>query len=88
MKHLIILITILLSGTTIGAIHAQSVIKGYVIDEKTGEPITGATLVEKNTTNGTLTGINGEFSFKLQGQLPATLQVSFVGYRSKEAIVS
>ena len=66
MKHLIILITILLSGTTIGAIHAQSVIKGYVIDEKTGEPITGATLVEKNTTNGTLTGINGEFSFKLQ----------------------
>ena len=39
MKHLIILITILLSGTTIGAIHAQSVIKGYVIDEKTGEII-------------------------------------------------
>jgi TonB-linked SusC/RagA family outer membrane protein len=59
-----------------------------VLDEKTKEPVTGATIVEKSTTNGVTTGISGEFSLRLSGKLPVTLRVGFVGYRSKELAVN
>ncbi|WP_459188271.1 SusC/RagA family TonB-linked outer membrane protein [Parabacteroides sp. APC149_11_2_Y6] len=54
---------------------------GTVIDGN-GEPVIGANVVEKGTTNGTVTDIDGKFSLEVhQG---AVLTVSFIGYIQKE----
>lgn len=48
-------------------------------------PVTGASIVEKGTHNGTITDMDGKFSLNVrQG---ATLVISYIGYRSQEATV-
>lgn len=63
-------------------IQQQSVkIKGRVTDAS-GEPVIGANVVQKGTTNGTITDLNGDFTLTVsQG---AVLQVSFIGYKQQE----
>lgn len=56
-------------------------ITGQVLDEK-GEPVIGANVVEKGTTNGTITDVNGHFSLAVLSN--AVLQVSFIGYLPQE----
>lgn len=56
-------------------------IVGIVTDER-GEPIIGANLVEKGTTNGTITDYNGQFSISVAKN--AIIQVSYIGYISQE----
>ena len=52
-----------------------------VVDSK-GEPIIGANVVEKGTTNGSITDVSGKA--KLNVKKGATLQISFVGYQTQE----
>jgi len=53
-------------------------IKGLVVDEK-GEPIIGASIIVKGTTNGSITDIDGNFTLNgVSGN--ATLVISYVGY--------
>lgn len=59
----------------------KTVIVGTVTDER-GEPIIGANLVEKGTTNGTITDYNGQFSISVAKN--AVLQVSYIGYIAQE----
>lgn len=72
-----------------GGAHAQVVqqsgtCKGVVVDA-TGETIIGASVVVKGTTNGTITGLDGDFS--LAGVKKGdVLQVSFVGYETQEVV--
>lgn len=56
-------------------------ITGKVTDEK-GEAIIGANVVEKGTTNGTITDVNG--SYTLEVSPSAVIQVSYIGYISEE----
>ncbi|MDR1666223.1 MAG: carboxypeptidase-like regulatory domain-containing protein, partial [Bacteroidales bacterium] len=67
-------------------VYAQSAIQGKVVDENKEEPLSGVTVALKGTTTGVITGTNGEFSLRPE-ELPATLLVSFVGYRSQEIVV-
>jgi TonB-linked SusC/RagA family outer membrane protein len=60
-------------------------ITGTVTDSN-GETIIGANVVEKGTTNGTVTGLNGAFSLTVSEG--ATLQISFVGYVTQEVRVT
>ena len=60
-------------------------ISGIVTDEN-GEPLPGATVLEKGTTNGTSTDINGKY--QLNCPEDAVLVISFVGYSSKEISVN
>lgn len=53
-----------------------------VVTDGLGEPIIGANIVEKGTTNGTVTDIEGRFSLSVPEN--ATLQISFIGYLSQE----
>ncbi|HEY1166463.1 MAG TPA: SusC/RagA family TonB-linked outer membrane protein, partial [Chitinophaga sp.] len=59
-------------------------ITGKVTDEK-GEPIPGATIQVKGTSNGTATGPDG--SFKLNAPSSGTLVVSYVGYANQEVSI-
>lgn len=57
-------------------------IGGKVTDAKTGQPIVGATVIEKGTTNGAVTDIDGMYSVKVAPG--ATLVVSCLGYLTQE----
>ena len=48
----------------------------------TGEPIIGANVLVKGTTNGTITNVDGEYT--LDAPAGATLQISYIGYKSLE----
>ena len=57
-------------------------IKGTVTDSLTQQPIVGANVSEKETTNGTLTDANGEFTLKVSGKYPLIIQ--YVGMETQE----
>lgn len=68
-------------------IHAQTTLTGYVLDEKTKEPVTGATIVEQATTNGSSTDADGRFDLKVSGRFPLKLSIRLIGYKDREVIV-
>lgn len=69
------------------AAYGQSgTVKGKVLDEQ-GEPIIGANIVEKGTTNGTITDIDGNYSIAVNDLRRAVLQFSYIGYNSVEESV-
>lgn len=60
----------------------QILTTGTVIDDKSREPLIGASITEKGTTNGTITDFEGKFSLKISAN--ATISVSYLGYIAKE----
>ena len=70
------------SVAAVNAVQQNSVAKGNVKDAA-GEPVIGASVVVKGTTNGTITDFDG--NFELSGvSKGATLEISFVGYATQE----
>ena len=59
---------------------AQKTVKGTVLDE-TGSSVIGANVLEKGTTNGTITDMDGNFTLKVKND--AVLVVSFIGYKDQ-----
>ena len=78
LKRFLLSMTLILAST---ALYAQSEITGTVVDE-TGEGVIGATVKEKDTTNGTVTDLDGNFKIKVK--VGATLVVSYIGYQTQE----
>ncbi|MBQ9288251.1 MAG: TonB-dependent receptor [Bacteroidaceae bacterium] len=63
---------------------AQSTVTGVVTDAS-GEPLIGVNVLEKGTTNGTITGIDGDYTLRVaQGK---TLVFSYIGYITQEVVV-
>lgn len=80
MKKISILFLILLCNCTF--LYAQQFsITGVVTDKKLKEPIIGASVVVKGTTNGTVTDLDGKFT--IQASKSSVLIVSFIGYTPK-----
>lgn len=84
MKILISMAMMLL--VAVGAM-AQYTVNGKVIDEKSGEAIIGAAVMEAGTTNGTVTDIDGNFSLKVSSD-PAKLNVSYLGYKTQDVQIA
>ena len=59
-------------------------IKGKIVDDK-NEPLPGATIQQKGTSNGVITDVDGNFSISAASD--ATLTISFIGFRSIEISV-
>ena len=79
--------SMLMSFCMTGAVFAQkAVIKGNVVDEN-GEPIIGANILVKGSTNGTITDINGNYSLEVENAKGAVLQISYIGYNSVEEAI-
>jgi iron complex outermembrane recepter protein len=89
-KFLLVFITVILpmfvSAQDKPIINAT--VKGKIIDARTKEPLIGATVAIKGTTNGSSTDVNGEFSLITGQKLPFTLVVSYVGYLKKEVVIN
>ncbi len=92
-KHFLCLLLLVSGGMTALATESTSptvaeitqqgvVVKGVVTDAK-GEPIIGATVVEKGTQNATVTDIDGNYSLNVSNR-NATLVVSYIGFLSQE----
>ena len=63
-------------------LYAQTEITGTVVDLQ-GEPVIGATVLEKGTSNGTVTDFDG--NFKLKVGAGKTLVFSYIGFLTQEA---
>lgn len=61
---------------------AQNTIAKGVVKTSDGEPAIGATVIEKGTSNGTVTDIDGKFSLSVNNG--ATLVISYIGFSSIE----
>lgn len=62
-------------------------VTGRINDAKTATGIPGATVIEKNTQNGTSTDINGRFTLNVSAE-DAVLVISYVGYQKQEIPVA
>ncbi len=67
-------------GGTISVIQQSRKITGFVKDAN-GDPVIGANVVEKGTTNGVITGLDGEFMLEVPSD--AVIEISYIGYISQ-----
>ena len=81
-KNLLFVALLFVSATVLG----QTKITGKVVDE-TNQPLPGASVVVKGTTNGTSTDFDGNFVLKASKN-SGTVVVSFIGYKSLEVSFS
>ena len=78
LKRFLLSMTLILASTSL---YAQQEITGTVVDDF-GEGVIGATVKEKDATNGTVTDLDGNFKIKVK--VGATLVVSYIGYQTQE----
>ncbi|RNC87941.1 MAG: carboxypeptidase-like regulatory domain-containing protein [Winogradskyella sp.] len=72
-------VTTILLIVSLFSLNAQT-LKGKVIDTKTKEPLEAVSVYFDNTTIGTTTNANGEFSIDYTDVVQSTLVISFLGY--------
>lgn len=65
---------------------ANVTVKGQIVDED-GEPVMGATVMVKGTSNGTSTDLDGAFSLSVPSGRKITLSVSYIGMKPAEYTV-
>lgn len=64
------------------ALQAKKIKITGLITEQNGDPVIGATVMEKGTTNGTITDIDGRYTINIP--IGAIMQCSYVGYGTQE----
>lgn len=69
------------SGNTVDIVQQQKNVTGTITDAK-GEPIIGANVVEKGTSNGVISDVDG--NFKLLVAPGSTLVITYIGYKTQE----
>lgn len=80
------LLTVLLLMLCSMTMYAQKKITGQVL-EPNGQAIIGATILEKGTTNGTITDFDGNFELTSTSEKPI-IQVSYIGYKTQTITVT
>ena len=80
--NILLLFAFLLSGEVVFAQSKE--VKG-VVKDPTGETVIGASVLEKGTTNGTITDFDGNFVLTVSEN--AVLQISYIGYQTQEISV-
>ncbi|AUC85584.1 TonB-dependent receptor [Polaribacter sp. ALD11] len=81
-KNLLFVALFFVTATVLG----QTKITGTIVDE-TNQPLPGASVLVKGTTNGTSTDFNGKFSLQVKSN-SGVLVVSFIGYKQNEVAFS
>lgn len=67
-------------------VSAQNVIQGQIVSREDNEPIPGATIIIKGTSNGSISDLEGNFSVRASDG--DVLLISFVGYQTKEVTIN
>ena len=63
-------------------------VKGHVISTEDNQPLIGVSVLEKGTTNGVITDIDGNYTLEIKGTANATLLFSYVGMQSQQHVVN
>ena len=66
----------------VSAAFADINVKGKVIDADNSEPMIGVSILVKGTSTGTVTDFDGNFELSVPDK--ATLQLSYIGYKTME----
>ena len=74
-----------LGTDAVAMVQQQVSLNGTVLDAN-GDPIIGANVMEKGTTNGTITDFDGKFTLSVSRR--ATLVISYIGYKTLEVPAS
>ncbi|MTI30793.1 SusC/RagA family TonB-linked outer membrane protein, partial [Xanthovirga aplysinae] len=69
------------------AMAQSSTVSGTVSSADDGQPLPGASVIIKGTTQGVITDFDGKYSLDISGQSSAVLVVSFVGMETQEIAV-
>ena len=62
-------------------------VTGHIVSAEDDQPMIGVSIVEKGTTNGVITDIDGNYSITVT-KTPATLQFSYIGMKTVEKQVT
>jgi len=80
------LFTILfLLGVTLTVFSQNIQVKGVIVGGQDNEPLPGVNVLEKGTTNGTITDLDGQFTVTVPSD--AVLTISYIGYKPQEISV-
>lgn len=80
------ILLILLSVAASYSVSAQQKLNGTVLDDA-GNPVPGATVGIKGSSNFTITDSNGQYALTPAEKLPFSLVISFLGFKSQEVQV-
>ena len=81
-KLLIILIAVLAMTSSIA--NAQTVVSGKVLEDASGEPMVGASVtLQNNSAVGTVTDVEGNFTFTIPAGKGSMLKVTYVGMKTE-----
>lgn len=75
-----------LGSESIASIQQQTITVSGVVMGNDGEPLMGVNVVEKGTTNGTITDLDGKYTLNVGPN--AVLQFSYIGYVSSDIAVN
>jgi len=79
-----IVVILLLCLFASSSIEAQNILKGKIVDAGNGDPLIGANIIIKGTTDGNITDYDGYFEIKTDQAFPLTIVASYLGYVEKE----
>jgi TonB-linked SusC/RagA family outer membrane protein len=82
MEKLKLLLIVFFIGLSFNSWAQSTQVSGVVLDDQSN-PLPGANVLEKGTTNGKVTDFDGKFSFAVSSS-DATLVISYVGFKTKE----
>lgn len=78
-----VIISVFFILMTTGLMAQKHAVSGIVTDGMDNTPVPGATVLEKGTTNGTITDMNGKYQLTVSG-VNDTLVISYIGYKKIE----
>ncbi len=84
MKGFLLTLFLILCGTSM--FYAQIEVSGTITSKEDGETLPGVSVVEKGTTNGVVTDVNGKYTISVKNQ-ESVLMYSFIGMQMKEEVV-
>ncbi len=84
LRSFVAVLALFVFGVAANAQHTT--VSGVVKDAKTGEPILGASILEKGTNKGIISDLEGAFTISTSSN--ATLVVKYIGYRTVEVPVA
>ncbi|MEJ8756243.1 TonB-dependent receptor [Pontibacter sp. H259] len=87
-KCLLFIITLVISFTTVVSAFAQGTVKGKVVDGTTKDPLPGATVILKGTSQAVPAGADGTFTLKVDDANATAILINFIGFTQKEISIA
>jgi TonB-linked SusC/RagA family outer membrane protein len=87
MKKILLLFLVLFTAVYVNAQTQTRQITGTVTEADTKDPVIGATVIVKGTTNGTQTDVNGKYKLNVPESGTVILSFRYVGFKTQEIAV-